>query len=115
LGKLRFLLGREMYFHAFKGTRKPGVRQHRKRKRRKSALTDPRREAGKVSAAVQSLEIKLLALLLLIAAAAFGQDLILSNCLVASRALFRRRKTALADVAQRTLAGPSLRRLALDR
>jgi hypothetical protein len=27
LGELRFLLGREMYFHAFKGTRKPSMRQ----------------------------------------------------------------------------------------
>jgi hypothetical protein len=33
----RFNVRREMYFHALQDTRKPEVRQHRKRKRRKSA------------------------------------------------------------------------------
>ena len=48
LGKLRFLLGREMYFHALQGTRKPGVRQHRKHKRRKiRTLADSPALAGR--------------------------------------------------------------------
>jgi hypothetical protein len=79
LGKLRFLLGREMYFHAFKGTRKPEVKQHRKRKRRKSALTDPRRGRDGEYGGTVTGNMKLLALLLLIGAAAFGQDIILSQ------------------------------------
>ena len=33
----RFNVGREMYFHTLQDKRKPEVRQHRKRKRRKSA------------------------------------------------------------------------------
>ena len=33
LRKLRFLLGREMYFHALKGTRTPGAQQHRNKRR----------------------------------------------------------------------------------